>query len=86
MSQETGQQGYWVDDDGYILHSECDECTVVSGVIDSLHIEPLTKIIDNHDDLQTLLEEVAVYIATHPSKDPATGLSLLIKVQRAKAD
>ena len=57
---------YWVDDDGYIAHGREVENTIVSGVIDPLHIQPLTGIIESHDDLLKACKHGAMSIH-HPS-------------------
>ena len=42
---------YWIDDDGYIARGEGDEYETVGGPIDSPHIQPLSLILDSHDEL-----------------------------------
>ena len=37
---------YWVDDDGYIAYGTGDNYVTVAEIIDSQHVEPLTKIIE----------------------------------------
>ncbi len=53
---------YWIDDDGYIAHGKADEYTTVSGSIEPLHVEPLSRIIEGHADLLAACESALATI------------------------
>jgi len=52
-------KNYWIDDDGYLANETGDLYETVGGQIKAEHIEPLSRILESHDDLLEALLQLS---------------------------